>query len=354
MKIVFGFIFTFLSFIIPKRTVKTILAFILLSVDMPVKYIAIFANLCNKTVYKYKKELSSGNINKFFVVNHRGRKCKLFNIEQDIINEIHTNNYHSLQQIADMIFEKFEIKISSSAVGKFLKKHKIRRLKSGSIPAKADPEKQRFFCESTLRPLMNEAKSGAISLLYLDASHFVMGCDYLGYIYGKCRRFLKTFSGRMRYNVLGALDISTKAITTITNDLYIKADNVIQLLDKIAKEYKGKVVYIILDNASYQRCRIVQDHAKSIGINLIFIPPYSPNLNLIERFWKYTKSNLRTKFYDNFSDFCDKINSIINNIDNKHSKEINSLISDHFQFFDKLERINETTFVNAKGKNLTA
>jgi hypothetical protein len=57
---------------------------------------------------------------------------------------------------------------------------------------------------------MDKAISGAISLLYLDASHFVMGNDYLGYIYVKCRRYLKTFSGRMRYNVLGALDIITK------------------------------------------------------------------------------------------------------------------------------------------------
>ena len=102
-----------------------------------------------------------------------------------------------------MIFEKFKIKSSLSAVWRFLKKHEIKRFKSGSIPAKADTEKQRIFYESALRPLMDKANSGEISLLSLDASHFVMGNDYLGYIYGKCRRYLKTFSGRMRYNVLG-------------------------------------------------------------------------------------------------------------------------------------------------------
>jgi hypothetical protein len=53
---------------------------------------------------------------------------------------------------------------------------------------------------------MDRAKKGEISLLFLDASHFVMGCDFLGYIYGRARRFVKTFSVRKRYNVLGALD----------------------------------------------------------------------------------------------------------------------------------------------------
>ena len=53
---------------------------------------------------------------------------------------------------------------------------------------------------------------GVISLLFLDASHFVMGCDFLGRIYGKARRFVKTFSGRKRYNVLGAIDYVIKKV----------------------------------------------------------------------------------------------------------------------------------------------
>ena len=57
---------------------------------------------------------------------------------------------------------------------------------------------------------MKKAENGEISLLFMDASHFVMGCDFLGHIYGKARRYVRTFSGRRRYNVLGALDYATK------------------------------------------------------------------------------------------------------------------------------------------------
>jgi hypothetical protein len=122
-------------------------------------------------------------------------------------------------------------------------------LKSGSLPAKADVNLQRSFYDKRILPLMKFAQIGSVSLLFLDASHFVMGCDFLGYIYGKVRRFVKTYSGRKRYNVLGVLDFITKNVITVTNDSYITGTEVCEFLTRISKEYAGKVVHIILDNA---------------------------------------------------------------------------------------------------------
>jgi hypothetical protein len=131
---------------------------------------------------------------------------------------------------------------------------------------------------------MDKAKKETITLLFMDASHFVMGCDFLGYIYGMTRRFIKTYSGRKRYNVLGALNFVLKKVTTVTNDTYITAVEICELLQKVAVEYAGKPIYIVLDNARYQKCKIVQELANQLGIYLIYIPPYSPNLNLIDVF----------------------------------------------------------------------
>ena len=72
---------------------------------------------------------------------------------------------------------------------------------------------------------MKKAEAGEVALLFLDASHFVMGCDYLGHIWGTERRYLKTNSGRKRYNVLGALDFVSKRILTVSNDTYILVSN---------------------------------------------------------------------------------------------------------------------------------
>ena len=159
------------------------------------------------------------------------------------------------------------------------------------MPSKADPAKQRKFFEETLQPLMEQAKDNLISLFFVDASHFVMGCDFLGYVYGKVRHLVRTCSGRKRYNVLGALDFITKNLVTVTNDTHITATQVCDLLRKVVGEYAGKPIYMILDNASYQKCKIVWELADELGVQLVYIPSYSPNLNLIERLWKFVKES---------------------------------------------------------------
>ena len=206
-------------------------------------------------------------------------------------------------------------------------------MKCGSLPAKADPEKQRTFYSNVLRPLMDLAKSGKAALLFVDASHFVMGCDFLGYIYGKARKFVKTYSGRKRYNVLGALDFVSKKVTTVTNDAYITASEICDLLRKVAAEYAGKPIHLVLDNARYQKCAVVSELAARLGIQLVFIPPYSPNLNLIERLWKHVKNRLRTKYYDDFSAFQQKIDTIVDSTDKCDNAIINRLIGEKVQLY---------------------
>jgi len=192
---------------------------------------------------------------------------------------------------------------------------------------------------------MSQAKENKLVLLFLDGSHFVMGCDFLGYIYGKTRRFIKTFSGRKRYNVLGALNFVTKKVTTVTNDTYITATEVCEMLRKVALEYAGQVVHIILDNARYQKCEVVLNLAKELGIVLDYIPPYSPNLNLIERLWKHVKGRLRTRYYEQFDKFRGTIDSVIEDTDKASKKLIDGLIGEPVQLFDMLVPVNDNSFV---------
>ena len=217
-------------------------------------------------------------------------------------------------------------------------------MKCGSLPAKADVKKQRNFYDTVQQPLMEQAKSGRITLLFMDASHFVMGCDFLGYIYGKVRRWIKTYSGRKRYNVLAALNFISKKITTVANHTYITSTEICDLLRKVALEYAGKPIYIILDNASYQKALIVQELAEKLGIFLVYIPSYSPNLNLIERFWKFAKNKLRTKYYDDFVLFQETIDSIVNSADKENKHAIDKLIGDKVQLFDDFTSVSKLSF----------
>lgn len=191
---------------------------------------------------------------------------------------------------------------------------------------------------------MERAKGGSISLLFLDASHFVMGCDFLGHIYGKVRRFVKTFSGRRRYNVLGAMDYISKKVLVVANDSYITAAEVCSMLRKIAAEYGEREVHLVLDNARYQKCGVVRELASQLHIHLEYIPPYSPNLNLIERLWKFVKGELSSKYYDDFSAFRQKIDSIISSTDGKSKPKIDSLMGKGVQLFHGLTPIAENSF----------
>jgi transposase len=340
-KEIFKFFIGFFSICFPSIVVKSVFCYILIALRLPTSRIAALTGFCIRTVRKKIKMVRDGNWKEVEIKGGRGRKSKLADYKQEIKEEIESKNYKSRQQIVAIIKQKFNIIISVSAVGRFMKQNGIKRLKCGSLPAKADPVKQREFLETILRPLMELAKAGSAMLFFMDASHFVMGNDYLDYVYCTVRRYFKTGSGRQRYNVLGALDFVGKKVLTITNNTYITAVEVCELLNKIADEYKGQIIYIILDNAKYQKCKLVLETATQLGINLVYIPPYSPNLNLIERYWKYVKGNMSLEYHENYQSFFEKIDSIIalNDI-----KALESLITENFQIFDNMKAINETTY----------
>ena len=119
----------------------------------------------------------------------------------------------------------------------------------------------------------------------MDAAHFVMGA-FLGLVWCFERVFIKSPSGRKRFNVLGALNAITHEVITVTNDTYINAESVCQLLHKLAALGLNIPMTLVLDNARYQKCQLVQELADSLGIEFLYLPSYCPNLNLIERLWK--------------------------------------------------------------------
>ncbi len=116
------------------------------------------------------------------------------------------------------------------------------------------------------------------------------------------------------------------------------------ILRQIASEYKGLPVHLVLDNARYQKCAAVQGLAKELGITLEYIPPYSPNLNLIERIWKFTKGGLRSKYYSDFKSFQEKIDSTICSTSGSNKAKIDKLIGNGVQLYHDIRKVNDNTF----------
>ena len=100
---------------------------------------------------------------------------------------------------------------------------------------------------------------------------------------------MPTPPGRKRLNVFAALNAITLEIIPIINETYINSESCCKLLLKIASTNLSVPITLVLDNARYQKCKLVQDFAASLGMELLYLPSYSPNLNLIERYWKFVK-----------------------------------------------------------------
>ena len=109
-----------------------------------------------------------------------------------------------------------------------------------------------------------------------------------------------------------------------------------EFLEKIANAYadSGRPITLVLDNARYQKCQSVTNKAKELNIELLYLPPYSPNLNLIERLWRFVKKQvLYSKHYDRFDTFRNSINTCISELGTRFKNEMQSLMTMNFQLF---------------------
>ena len=205
------------------------------------------------------------------------------------------------------------------------------------LPAKADPQLQADYLQNEMEPRLAEAQAGKRAYYYDDAAHFVLA-PFLGFLWSVVRVFIQAPAGRQRFNVLGALNAVTHELITVTNEAYITAESVCALLDKLALLPLNMPITIFLDNARYQHCALVIEKAASLKIELCFLPAYSPNLNLIERLWKFVKKQcLYSHYYPDFTAFKAAITQCLQETATTHQSALNSLLTLHFQLFQKTQ-----------------
>lgn len=196
---------------------------------------------------------------------------------------------------------------------------------------------QAEFRASKLEPRLAEARQGLRQVYFVDAAHFVFA-PFLGILWCLKRLYLRAASGRKRYNVLGALNAVSHKLIQVSNHSYINADSVCLLLRAVADAaIAGIPITLVLDNARYQKCALVDNLAKQLGIDLLYLPSYSPNLNLIERVWKFVKAEcLRSTYYTNYANFTTVIQQCLDDLPTKHKEAMDSLLTHNFQTFENV------------------
>jgi transposase len=145
---------------------------------------------------------------------------------------------------------------------------------------------------------------------------------------------LRRCPGPHTRSVLGALDAVTHQLVRVTNHDYINAESVCALLRAVAEAAVGLPITLVRDNARYQKCALVQALAESLGIELLYLPSCSPNLNLIERLWRFVRQeSLNSTYYEAFEQFTTAIDQCLDGLPTVHKSEMETLLTHEFQMF---------------------
>lgn len=175
-------------------------------------------------------------------------------------------------------------------------------------------------------------------MLFLDGKHQLHNVKN-GYTWqlkgGSGTMVLHSNTGRKRINILGALNPLSFDLTSIVTESNCNKELLMLFVDEIKKSYSScEKIYIILDNAPYNRSYDLQDYCEDLGIELIYLPSYSPNLSLIERFWKFfIKKTVTNIHYDTFEKFFGSIVNFLGNL-KSHVEELKKLITMNFEIIN--------------------
>ena len=316
-----------------QRYADRIKAILLLDSHWPTTKIAEALLLDENTIRSYKERYESGGLEALCSDAYQGRSCILN--EQELLEleqELRAGIYLCTKEVISFVKGSFGIEYSIGGITNLLHRIGFSYKKPDIVPGKADGVKQKEFLKTYRR--LNRTKGNKDKVYFVDGVHPQHNSmPGYGWLPKGERTKLKTNTGRQRLNLNGALDANTLEVIASQYDR-LNAESTIDFFKLIeSKNLTANKIYLILDNAGYYKGEKIREYLKNSKIELIFLPAYSPNLNLIERLWKFFKKNiLYNKYYQTFQEF--KVASLgffeKDNLDKYHNK-LRSLITDNFQ-----------------------
>ena len=301
--------------------------------------------LSTTTFYRYLHAYREGGIEKLPEVPVHRRRSQWADYRASIEADLRPRPPASVAEAAARIADLRGLQRGPTPVRQFLKSWGMTPRKVGQSPAKAAVTAQEAFKTEPLEPRLAEAKAGQRVVFFMDAAHFVFA-PFWGLGWGCERLFVKAPSGRQRLHGLAALHATTRDICTVTHLTYIPSETVCELLRVLVGAHPGMLITVVLDNARYQRCALVQSLAQQRDIAWLCLPAYSPHLNLIERCWKFVEKQCRySKYYPDHGCFQHAIIECMAQAPDKHKAELESLLTLKFQTFKTVRVIGEASNV---------
>ncbi len=286
-----------------------------------------FLFLDEGTIANYRKRYKNGGLEELINDFYKGKRSALSEKEQRALaSDLQSTIFSSTKSIISHVKKKFGVQYSRGGMTELLHRLGFSFKKATPIPGKAERKKQQKFINQ-----YNGIKPHGM-VYFGDSTHpeFAPTISY-GWIKKGEKFEVKTNSGwRKRVNICGAIEINSLDVIARSFET-INKDSVCDILRAIRrKNPKERKIYFVLDGAAYNRSWKVKKLAKRLNIKLLYLPPYSPNLNPIERLWKFMKKKVTAnRFFEEFLDFKKSLMEFFRGI-RKYRTELRTLITDNF------------------------
>jgi len=303
----------------------------LLGSGWPVGRVAQALMIDRESVRNHHKRYRKGGLMALLRNEAGGSDCALNDEQrQQLTDYLQSHLCLTARQVAHYVQQTWQVTYSERGVTQLLHRLGFVYKKPKLIPGKDDAGRQRAFIEEYRQ--LQEAKQPEDRIYFMDATHPHHN-PMAGYGWIKrgqaCE--IRSNTGRQRLNINGVIDCNDLSAIVRYDDT-INAQSTIKLFQQIELQNPGaKRIHIICDNARYYHAQLVKDYLANSRIELVFLPPYAPNLNLIERFWKFFKKTiLYGRYYETFSQFKTACDNFFAGLDQYHAS-LRSLLTDCFQ-----------------------
>lgn len=316
-----------------KKLADRIKAVLSLNAGYEYSHVAKILLLDEITLRRYVEQYREKGINGLLEYQYTGGWTKLtISQEEELKIFLQDNTQRTAKEAADYVEKTYAVRFSVIGITKLLHRLGFTYKKPKIIPGKADRVKQEAFLktyrETKARLEVNDR------IYFLDSTHPEHNTkpSYGWILKGKAHdKFVKTNTGRERINLNGALNFNDKTAIVLEEET-INKEATINLLETIRKKQQKGKVYLILDNASHHHARLVKrwilHHRR---FKLIFLPTYSPNLNLIERLWRFFHQKATwNRYFETFEEFKSTTLRFFENL-KQYEKELATLLTDNFQ-----------------------
>lgn len=292
--------------------------------------IAAILRISESSVYDYMREYDANQ--KTINDPHSGKACKLTSEQENALKR-HLNQitYLKVSKICGYVLEMYKVKYTVAGMTNWLKRNGFVYKRPIKVPGKLDPAKQAEFIEK-YNELKGYLKPGE-KIFFGDAVHpEYQSQSVAGWILKNEIKTLGTTARQERLHFIGAIELTDMQLV-INEYSTIDGVNTVDFLKLLARSTDAKKIHLILDNGRSNKNKEVQVYLDSqTKIQIHYLPPYSPNLNPIERLWKIMRECVTyNKIYSHFNLFKEKIRGFFKTDVTNLNDKLRNRINDNFQ-----------------------